>query len=88
MSEADDDVILAGDEALHSALASIPGVSVIVFDHALRIRAVHGTALLRHGYEHERMVGRRSARPRRIGRPSTSRRSRPSGAGAASSPRR
>ena len=58
MSRADDDVVLAGDEALHSALASIPGVSVIVFDHAMRIRALHGTALQRHGYVHERMVGR------------------------------
>ena len=48
MSVADDDVVLAGDEALHSALASIPGVSVIVFDHAMRIRALHGTALQRH----------------------------------------
>jgi diguanylate cyclase (GGDEF)-like protein/PAS domain S-box-containing protein len=58
MSRADDDVVLAGDEALHSALASIPGVSVIVFDHAMRIRALHGTALQRHGYVHERMIGK------------------------------
>jgi diguanylate cyclase (GGDEF)-like protein/PAS domain S-box-containing protein len=58
MSREDDDVILAGDEALHSALASIPGVSVIVFDHALRIRALHGTALQRHGYVHDQMVGK------------------------------
>jgi PAS domain S-box-containing protein len=58
MSREDDDVILAGDEALHSALASIPGVSVIVFDCALRIRALHGTALQRYGYVHEQMVGK------------------------------
>jgi diguanylate cyclase (GGDEF)-like protein/PAS domain S-box-containing protein len=58
MSVADDDVVLAGDEALHSALVSIPGVSVIVFDHAMRIRALHGTALQRHGYVHERMLGK------------------------------
>ncbi|HEY3614654.1 MAG TPA: PAS domain S-box protein, partial [Gaiellales bacterium] len=57
-SQADDDAMLAGDEALHAALASLPGVSVMVFDHALRIRAVHGTALLRHGYVHEHMTGR------------------------------
>ena len=80
MSLEDDDVILAGDEALHSALASIPGVSVIVFDHALRIRAVHGNALQRHGYVHEQMVGkpaRETMRPpvwERIG-PSSCRRS-------------
>jgi len=58
MSRVDDDFVLAGDQALHSALASIPGVSVIVFDHAMRIRALHGTALQRHGYVHERMLGK------------------------------
>ena len=51
---------LAGEEALHSALASIPGVSVIVFDHESRIRALHGTALERHGYVHDAMLGRRT----------------------------
>ena len=61
MSQLDDDAVLAGDEALHSALASIPGVSVIVFDHELRIRALHGTALQRHGYVHELMIGQRTA---------------------------
>jgi diguanylate cyclase (GGDEF)-like protein/PAS domain S-box-containing protein len=52
-----DDVIRPSDEALHSALASIPGVSVIVFDRSLRIRALHGNALQKHGYVHEEMLG-------------------------------
>ena len=50
---------LAGDDVLQSALASIPNVSVIVFDTEMRIRALHGTALQRHGYVHERMLGQR-----------------------------
>ena len=60
MSQLDEDEGLAGDDALNSALASIPGVSVIVFDPDSRIRALHGTALQRYGYVHELMVGRRS----------------------------
>ena len=60
MSQLDEDEGLAGADALHSALASIPGVSVIVFDRESRIRALHGTALQRHGYVHEQMIGRRT----------------------------
>jgi diguanylate cyclase (GGDEF)-like protein/PAS domain S-box-containing protein len=56
-SRAEDDAV-AGDAALRSALASIPAVSVIVFDRDAHIRAIHGTALLRHGYVHEQMLGR------------------------------
>jgi PAS domain S-box-containing protein len=48
---------LGGDDTLHSALASIPDVSVIVLDMEMRIHALHGTALQRHGYVHERMIG-------------------------------
>jgi diguanylate cyclase (GGDEF)-like protein/PAS domain S-box-containing protein len=53
-----DEVVSAGDEALHSALASIPGVSVIVFACDQHIVALHGNALKRHGYVHEEMLGR------------------------------
>ena len=60
MSHMDEDEGLAGEDALNSALASIPGVSVIVFDRESRIRALHGTALQRHGYVHELMIGRRT----------------------------
>jgi diguanylate cyclase (GGDEF)-like protein/PAS domain S-box-containing protein len=59
MSRLDDDALLGGEVPLHSALASIPEVSVIVVDHDLRIRALHGTALERHGYVHELMLGKR-----------------------------
>jgi diguanylate cyclase (GGDEF)-like protein/PAS domain S-box-containing protein len=48
---------LGGEDTLHSALTSIPDVSVIVLDTQMRIRALHGTALQRHGYVHERMIG-------------------------------
>ena len=48
---------LGGDDTLHSALASIPDVSVIVLDTEMRIHALHGKALQRHGYVHERMIG-------------------------------
>jgi diguanylate cyclase (GGDEF)-like protein/PAS domain S-box-containing protein len=48
---------LGGDDTLHSALASIPDVSVIVLDTEMRIQALHGTALQRHGYVHDRMIG-------------------------------
>ncbi len=48
---------LGGDDTLQSALASLPDLSVIVLDTELQIRALHGTALQRHGYVHERMVG-------------------------------
>ena len=48
---------LGGEDTLHSALASIPDVSVIVLDTEMRIHALHGTALQRHGYVHERMIG-------------------------------
>jgi diguanylate cyclase (GGDEF)-like protein/PAS domain S-box-containing protein len=58
MSRLDDDQWVAGNETLHSALASIPGISVVVFDHEMRIRALYGTALQRHGYVHERIVGK------------------------------
>jgi diguanylate cyclase (GGDEF)-like protein/PAS domain S-box-containing protein len=51
----------AGADVLQSALASIPGVSVIVFDPEMRIRALHGTALQRHGHEREQMIGERTA---------------------------
>ena len=59
MSQLDDDALLASEAALHSALASIPAVSVIVVDHAVRIRALHGSALQRHGYVHAQMLGKR-----------------------------
>src|SRR4051812_42442590 len=59
MSQLDEDALLASEAALHSALASIPAVSVIVVDHAVRIRALHGHALQRHGYVHEQMLGQR-----------------------------
>ena len=59
MSQLDDDALLASEAALHSALASIPAVSVIVVDHAVRIRALHGSALQRHGYVHGQMLGKR-----------------------------
>ena len=52
------DAAVADDAALRSALASIPAVSVIVFDRDARICAIHGTALLRHGYVHEQLLGR------------------------------
>jgi hypothetical protein len=52
---------LGGDETLQSALASLPDLSVIVLDTEMQIRALHGTALRRHGYVHDRMVGRRCA---------------------------
>jgi diguanylate cyclase (GGDEF)-like protein/PAS domain S-box-containing protein len=48
---------LGGEDTLHSALASIPDVSVITLDTEMRIHALHGTALQRHGYVHERMIG-------------------------------
>ena len=59
MSQLDDDALLASEAALHSALASIPAVSVIVVDHAVRIRALHGSSLQRHGYVHGQMLGKR-----------------------------
>jgi diguanylate cyclase (GGDEF)-like protein/PAS domain S-box-containing protein len=59
MNGSDDDWV-TGERALLSALASIPGVSVIVFDREMRIRALHGAALARHGYAHERMIGSRT----------------------------
>jgi diguanylate cyclase (GGDEF)-like protein/PAS domain S-box-containing protein len=61
MSQLDDDALLASEVALHSALASIPAVSVVVVDHAVRIRALHGSALQRHGYVHAQMLGKRIA---------------------------
>ncbi len=48
---------LGGDDTLQSALASLPDLSVIVLDTEMQIRALHGTALQRHGYVHERMIG-------------------------------
>jgi diguanylate cyclase (GGDEF)-like protein/PAS domain S-box-containing protein len=60
MNWLDRDEWLVGVDVLHSALASIPGVSVMVFDHEMRIRAIYGAALQRHGYVHERMIGRRT----------------------------
>ena len=48
---------LGGDDTLQSALASLPDLSVIVLDTEMHIRALHGTALQRHGYVHERMIG-------------------------------
>ena len=59
MSGRDDDALLAGEGPLHSALASIPGVSVIVVDREVRIRALHGAALERRGYVHSQMLGKR-----------------------------
>ncbi|MDX6599701.1 MAG: hypothetical protein QOE87_3588, partial [Gaiellales bacterium] len=59
MSEVDDDALLAGKAPLHSALASIPEVSVMIVDHDVRIRQLYGTALERHGYVHEEMLGKR-----------------------------
>jgi diguanylate cyclase (GGDEF)-like protein/PAS domain S-box-containing protein len=46
-----------GEDALHSALASIPDVSVIVLDADLQVRSLHGNALQRNGHAHERMIG-------------------------------
>ena len=60
MSQLDEDDGLAGEERCTPALASIPGVSVVVFDRESRIRALHGTALQQHGYVHELMIGRRT----------------------------
>ena len=48
---------LGGDDTLQSALASLPGLSVIVLDTRCISDALHGTALQRHGYVHERMIG-------------------------------
>src|SRR3954469_21690285 len=61
MSQLDDDALLASEVALHSALASIPAVSVVVVDYEVRIRALHGSALQRHGYVHAQMLGKRVA---------------------------
>jgi hypothetical protein len=49
----------SGEAMLHSAPASIPRVSVIVFDCEQRIRATRGSALQSHGYDSEGMLGRR-----------------------------
>jgi diguanylate cyclase (GGDEF)-like protein/PAS domain S-box-containing protein len=56
----DDALLLARADALHSALASIPGISVVVFDRGGSIRALHGEALARHGYAHADVFGRRA----------------------------
>jgi PAS domain S-box-containing protein len=59
---------LGGDDTLQSALASLSDLSVIVLDTEMQIRALHGTALQRHGYVHERMIGRtlREVMPREL----------------------
>ena len=51
----------SGEALLGAALASIPRVSVIVFDRERRIQAVHGAALPSHGYVPEQLIGLRLA---------------------------
>jgi diguanylate cyclase (GGDEF)-like protein/PAS domain S-box-containing protein len=55
-----DELALGVDGVLAPVLAALPGVSVIIFDCEMRILEVHGTAIERHGYVPERMLGRRA----------------------------
>lgn len=53
MHLASDDDVLVGE-----ALRTIDDLSIVVFDLDMRIHAVHGGAVRRHGYVPERLVGR------------------------------
>ncbi len=56
-----EDAMPSGGALLGAALASIPRVSVIVFDRDRRIQAIHGDSLPSHGYVPEQLIGRRIA---------------------------
>lgn len=45
--------------AVHAAMAGLPGLAVLVFDLDLRVLAVYGGGLAKHGYEADRIIGRR-----------------------------
>lgn len=66
MAFLDDSVAHGGDHAIDaeqlvlSAVGSMPGISVLVFDGEFRFRAVFGAAVKAHGHDPDQMVGRRA----------------------------
>jgi diguanylate cyclase (GGDEF)-like protein/PAS domain S-box-containing protein len=50
---------LSDDALVSAALRSIGELSILIFDRDMRIVAVHGGAVARHGYDPDALVGRR-----------------------------
>jgi diguanylate cyclase (GGDEF)-like protein/PAS domain S-box-containing protein len=48
------------DDRLRAALDAAPGISVLFFDLDMRIEAVYGRTMERHGYVPEQIIGRRA----------------------------
>jgi diguanylate cyclase (GGDEF)-like protein/PAS domain S-box-containing protein len=55
-----DDFLLDVEPLIGEALHNVEKLSIVVFDQDMRVRAVYGGALTRHGYTPERLVGRRA----------------------------
>lgn len=55
-----DDLVVSAEELVSTGLRSVEQLSILFFDQEMRIRAVHGGAVQRHGYDPDRLVGRRA----------------------------
>jgi diguanylate cyclase (GGDEF)-like protein/PAS domain S-box-containing protein len=56
----DDVAVTSADAIVAAGLRTVEQLSIVFFDLGMRILAVHGGAVGRHGYDPERIVGRRA----------------------------